>query len=141
MQTMTACVHAYSLNAVSAWSSQIWDALKFEVLNATEDSLAEEALTTIKAIATRLSYDKLTLETLEGTPLFRFVTLIVAKCVKHIHEPQDRYAKQSGQIIGRVAAASPFAFHLVVRTVLPELITMHQDTDAISKKKELLDVF
>lgn len=111
------------------------------MLNATTDDLADEALIAIQAIATRLSYDNLTLQTLERTPLSRFVDVVAKECVKHLHEPQQKYAKQSGQIIGQVASGSPFAFHLIIKGVFPELITVVQDTIALTKKKELLEVF
>jgi len=140
METLSACIEHYDLQPVATWSSQVWDALKFEVLNATEDDLADEALKTLQATAERLSYDGLTLQTLERTPLFRFVEVIAKECVKHLHEPQQRYARQSGQIIGKVACGSPFAFHLIIKGVFPELMTIIQDTNAITKKKELLEV-
>jgi DNA repair/transcription protein MET18/MMS19 len=140
METLSACIEHYDLQPVATWSSQVWDALKFEVLNATEDDLADEALKTLQAMAARLSYDGLTLQKLERTPLFRFVDVVSKECVKHLHEPQQRYAKQSGQIIGRVASGSPFAFHLIIKGVFPELMTIVQDTNAITKKKELLEV-
>lgn len=141
MQTLAACVKAYNFQAIATWSSQVWDALKFEVLNATVDDLADEALKTLQAIATQLSHDALTLQTLERTPLFRFVELVSKECVKHLYEPQQKYAKQSGQIIGKVAGGSPFAFHLIIKGVFPQLVTLVQDTSAIAKKKELLEVF
>jgi DNA repair/transcription protein MET18/MMS19 len=140
METLSACIENYDLQPVATWSSQVWDALKFEVLNATEDALADEALKTLQATAERLSYDGLTLQTLERTPLFRFVDVVAKECVKHLHEPQQRYARQSGQIIGKVASGSPFAFHLIVKGVFPKLITLIQDANAITKKKELLKV-
>jgi DNA repair/transcription protein MET18/MMS19 len=140
METLRACIESYELHPIATWSSQIWDALKFEVLNATEDDLADEALKVLKAMAEQLSYDDLTLQTLERTPLFRFVDIVAKECLKHLHEPQQRYAKQSGQIIGKVASGSPFSFHLIIKGTLPELMTIIQDTDAITKKRELLEV-
>ncbi len=140
METLSACIEHYDLQPVATWSSQVWDALKFEVLNATEDDLADEALRTLQTMAERLSYDGLTLQTLERTSLFRFIDVVAKECVKHLHEPQQRYARQSGQIIGKVASGSPFAFHLIIKGVFPELMTIIQDTDAITKKKELLEV-
>ena len=67
---MTACVNSYGTNPISVWSSQIWNALKYEIISATENDLAEEALGTLRAIATRLSSEELTLQTLSGTMLF-----------------------------------------------------------------------
>jgi DNA repair/transcription protein MET18/MMS19 len=140
METLSACIVHYELQPIATWSPQVWDALKFEVLNATEDDLADEALRVLQTMAEQLSYDGLTLQTLERTPLFRFVDVVAKECVKHLHEPQQRYARQSGQIIGKVASGSPFSFHLIIKGVFPELMTIIEDTDAITKKKELLEV-
>ncbi|KAI9746131.1 MAG: hypothetical protein M1818_000812 [Claussenomyces sp. TS43310] len=139
MRTMTACATLYDPSTVALWSFQIWEALKYEVLNATDDDLAWEALETLQAVVSRLSF-QLTLQTLEDTPLDRYVTLIVTDCNGNLREPQQRYAKQSGQILAKIAASSPLAFHLIIKGVLPPLQTIYQDVNALAKKRDLLEV-
>lgn len=139
MRTMTACGQSYDPMTVSLWSFQVWEALKYEVLSATDDDLAEDALNTLSAIAFRLSF-QLNMQTLEDAPLHRYISLILTDCNSYLREPEQRHAKQAGQILGKIAASSPLAFHLVVKGVLPPLLTVYQDIDALSKKRCLLEV-
>lgn len=139
MQTMIACITSYGIHPVSTWSGQIWNALKYEILSSTENDLVGDALSTLEAIATRLSTGDLTLQTLSGTMLFQYVDMVTKECMKHFQN--KTYVKQSGQILGKIASGSPFSFHLVVKTIFPRLLTVIQDTDAVEEKKELLEIF
>jgi DNA repair/transcription protein MET18/MMS19 len=139
MQTMAACVENYSPKAVSTWASQVWDALKYEVLSATDDELAGEALKVLKAIATRLSVPGVTLERPENAGVLRYTEMICKESIKHL---QDRkQLKATGQILGRVAAGSPSSFESIVQNIFPRLITIVQDTDSFLQRKDLLEVF
>lgn len=139
MRTMAACAQSYDPPTLSLWSFQVWEALKYEVLSATDDDLAAEALSSLAAIAHRLSY-QLSMQTLEDTPLHRYISLILTDCNGYLREPEQRHAKQAGQILAKLSASSPLAFHLIVKGVLPPLSTIYQDIDALSKKRCLLEV-
>jgi DNA repair/transcription protein MET18/MMS19 len=141
MQTMRRCIIRYGWRPAGNWSSQIWDALKYEVLNATEDELADEALSVLQTLSGCLSLEETTLQTLENTVLYKYISAIVKECVKHFKEPQQKYAKEAGKIVGKVASGSAHSFHLVVKEVFPTLLTILQDTPALTKKRELLEVF
>ena len=138
MQTITACASSYSLTTVSNYSVTLWDSLKFEILNVQEEDLAEEALTSLQAIAIRLSRG---LDSTDPkTPLARYLRPITKECNEQLHEPQQKQAKPAGQILSALGIASSVAFYLIVKTVVPPLNTLYQDADSIGKQRALLEV-
>ena len=138
MQTITACASSYSVTTVSSYSVTLWDSLKFEILNAQEEDLAEEALVSLQAIAIRLSRG---LDSTDPkTPLARYLRPITKECNEQLHEPQQKQAKPAGQILSALGIASAVAFYLIVKTVIPPLNTLYQDADSIGKRRALLEV-
>ena len=118
-------------------TTSLWDAVKFEVLNVQEDELASEALLVVKAIAVHLS--KYWPDPADS-PLSRHVKIITTECNEKLQEPQQKQAKQAGQILASVAAASPVAFHFITKDVLPSIFTIYQDRDTLGKQRSLLEV-
>ena len=138
MQTISACATMYGLTAVANFSITLWDSLKFEILNVQEEDLAEEALNSLQAIAVRLSKDLDSTNT--GTPLANYLRPIIKECNEQLREPTHKQAKPAGQILGALSIASPLAFSLVVKDVLPSLDILYQDADSIAKQRALLEV-
>ena len=138
MQTIAACALSYGLNTISNYSVTLWDSLKFEILNVQEEDLAEEALGSLQAIATRLSRG---LDSTDPkTHLARYLRPITTECNEQLQEPQQKQAKTAGQILSVLGIASPVAFYLIVKAVMPPLNTLYQDADSIPKQRALLEV-
>jgi DNA repair/transcription protein MET18/MMS19 len=138
LQTMTACALSYGPTTMSAQSSQLWDAVKFEILNsAGEDDLANEALQTLKAIATCLSKGLTTVPP-ANTPLARYLKAIVKECLELLKEPQQKQAKPAGQILATVATASAPAYAFVMQSTLPALLLIYSDAGVIAKERALM---
>ena len=138
MQTISACVMSYGLAPVSNYSLTLWDSMKFEIFNAQEEDLANEAVISLQAIAIRLSHD---LESTDPkTHLARFLRSVTKECNAHLQEPESKQAKPAGQILSALGTASPVAFHLIVKAVVPLLNTLYDDTDDISRQRALLEV-
>ena len=138
LQTIAACASSYGLTTIANYSITLWDSLKFEILNVQEEDLAEEALKTLRAIAIRLSRD---LESLDPkTPLANYMRPITKECNEQIQEPQQKQAKPAGRILSVLSTASPIAFSLVVRAVLPPLSTLYQGAESVAKQRALLEV-
>ena len=116
----------------------LWDSIKFEILNVQEEDLAEEALVSLQAIALRLSRgtDSSDLK----TPIARYLRPITKECNEQLREPQHKQAKPVGQILSALGIASPVAFYLIVKAVVPSLNTLYQDADGIGKQRALLEV-
>lgn len=138
LQTLTACASSYNVTAISNYSITLWDSLKYEILNAQEEDLAEEALVVMQAIATRLGKDLTSIS--KTSRLARYLKPITDECNKQLREPQHKQAKPAGQILSSIATSSSVAFHLIVKAVVPPLLTLYQDADSIASQKALLEV-
>ncbi|KAI4202363.1 MAG: hypothetical protein LQ350_002581 [Teloschistes chrysophthalmus] len=138
LQTLTACASSYGVAAVSNYSVTLWDSLKYEILNVQEEDLAEEALVTLQAIATRLGVGSNS--TTQTSSLATYLKPILAESKKQLQEPQHKQAKPIGQILGSLGKSSSSAFLLIVKAIVPALLTLYQDSDSIASQKSLLEV-
>ncbi|KAL9123020.1 MAG: hypothetical protein Q9187_000434 [Circinaria calcarea] len=138
LQTISACASSYDVKTVSSYSITLWDSLKYEITNVQEEDLAEEALEVLRAIAIRLSHGVNSAES--QTPLAHYLRPITTECNKHLQAPQHKQAKPAGQILKTLGSASPWAFFLVVKAVLPPILTLYQDVGGIAKQSALLEV-
>ena len=123
---------------MSNYSVTLWDSLKYEILNVQEEDLAEEALKALQAIAIRLGRG---LDSTDPkTPLANYLRPITKECNDQLLEPQHKQAKPAGQILSALGIASPIAFFLIIKAVLPPLSTLYQGADSIAKQRALLEV-
>ena len=138
LQAITACASSYSVSVISNYSITLWDSLKYEILNVQEEDLAEEALLSLQAIAIRLS-DGLTSAD-SKSHLARYLRPITKECNEQLQEPQHKQAKPAGQILSSLGTASTTAYFLIIKAVMPPLMTMYQAADSIAKQRALLEV-
>ena len=129
---------SYGITVVSKHSITLWDSLKFEIWNIQEGDLADEALISLQAIAIRLSRGSISTD--PKTPLATYLRPITKECNEKLQEPQHKQAKAAGEILGALGIASPVTFFLVVKAVLPSLMTLYQDAGSIEKQRALLEV-
>ena len=125
------------VTTISNYSTTLWDSLKYEILNVQEEDVAEEALSALQAIAIKLSRGLTSTD--PKTSLARYLATITKECNDQLQEPQHKQAKPVGQILSSLGKASPVAFFLIVKAVVPPLITLYQDADSISKQRALLE--
>ena len=138
LQTMAACARAYGPHTMSSQGTQLWDAVKFEILNhAAEDDIASAALGVVTAVTTSLSTG-VTAAPPANTPLARFLKAVAKECLGLLKEPQQKQAKPAGQILAAVAAASAPAHAFVMQTTLPVLLGIYADAPAIAKRRALM---
>lgn len=138
LQTVTACASTYSVSVLSNYSITLWDSLKYEILNVQEEDLAEEALLSLQAIAVRLSHGLTSTDS--KTHLARYLRPITKECIEQLQEPQQKQAKPAGQILSSLGTASSVAYFLIIKSVMPPLLTLYQDADSIAKQRALLEV-
>lgn len=93
----------------------------------------------LQAIASKLS-----LELAPSNPtsaLARYLRPITKECNEHLREPLHKLAKPAGLILSSLCQTSPVALFLIVKAILPSLLTLYQDMEGIAQKKALLEVF
>ncbi|KNG85167.1 DNA repair/transcription protein [Aspergillus nomiae NRRL 13137] len=137
LNALIACINSYDPDTVSRYSITIWDALKFEVLNAQEELLSELSLQALQDIAKRLSEGVTQVSDL--LPLAQYMRPITRECNDQLREPQQKQAKPAQQILGFISAASFASFMLAVQAVVAPLLTVYQEADGIAKQRALLD--
>lgn len=111
--------------------------LKFEILNAQEEFLAELSLQTLQSIAQQLSEG--VTQVSQELPLAHFLKPIMKECNEQLREPQQKQAKPAQKILNSVSSASAASFTLTVQAVVAPLFTIYQEADGIAKQRALLD--
>ncbi|OAL35485.1 hypothetical protein AYO20_05335 [Fonsecaea nubica] len=140
LQTLTACATNYDPETLAQFSIPLWDAVKFEVLQAQEPELAEEALHVLKGIAACLSVTVNASQNPTTSPLHQYLSPIKKECLEHLQEPATRQAKASGDILKAVSSASVQAFEVVVETVGPALLGIYQSSAGLVQQRAILEV-
>ena len=124
---------------MARYSISIWDCLKFEILNAQEEVLADESLRVLQEMASRLSEVHKTSP--KQSPLVQYLRPITNDCNEKLKEPQQKQARPAQRILSSLSSASPDAFSLVIQAVVEPLLTVYQDADGIAKQREILEIF
>ncbi|KAK2741913.1 hypothetical protein FQN57_005472 [Myotisia sp. PD_48] len=139
MRALTACIESYDPGVVAPFSISIWSCLKFEILNAQENVLPEEALVVLRALAARLSI--MPPANSHSSRLLQFLRPITKDCSEQLQEPQQKQAKPARQILRSLSAASPASFKIVTESVLQQLIELYRNINGVAKQRELLETF
>ncbi len=140
LSTLSACVAAYSADTIAGWSSQIWDALKFEIWNGENEDFILSALAVLRAMTVSLGRSQYNWSSTDGA-LAEFVIPAATECKNRFQDSKKQYMVSSGKILRSIASGSPYAFHLVAMTVLPDMHVIWQDLNLPSEKKMLLTVY
>ncbi|KAK6380376.1 hypothetical protein LTS17_005566 [Exophiala oligosperma] len=138
LQTLVACSEHYDASTMSQYSITLWDAVKFEVLQAQEPELASEALKVLEGIAACLS--SAPPHNTSSSPLLQYLKPVNKECLEHLQEPASRQAKASGDIVKAVASASVQSFEIVIKAVGPTLFTLYQSAQGLVQQRAVLDV-
>ncbi|KAK5948129.1 hypothetical protein OHC33_010877 [Knufia fluminis] len=141
LQALAACAMNYNPATIAQFSIPLWDAVKFEVLQAQEPFLADEALNVIKNIATCLSR-KTSPHVAEwkADPLIQYLKPINKECLEHLQEPASRQAGASGDILKAAASATARSFDIVMKAVGPALFNLQQSSEGINNQRAILSV-
>jgi DNA repair/transcription protein MET18/MMS19 len=140
LQVLAACANNYDPERLSQFSIPLWDAVKFEVLQAQEPELAEEALHVLKAIAARLSTSPQSIHNAPSSPLLQYLKPVNKECLEHLQEPAARQAKASGDILKAVSSASFLAFEIVIKAIGPSLLTIYQSSHGLVQQRAILEI-
>ncbi|KAK6342855.1 hypothetical protein TWF718_008237 [Orbilia javanica] len=136
LQTITACALAYEKSIIANYWSTLWDAIKYEVLNASDDDLAFEALDAIRAIAKSLSAKLTTV--MRTSSLDKYLKAVTKECLTQLRNPTAKQAKPSASILAAVAVASPVSHATTIQAVLPGLSTTYDGLEEIAKQRSML---
>lgn len=131
---LRACTKRYGPLTINLYSITLWDAVKFEILNAQEEDLADDALRVLYGIGRQLSTS-----THEG-PLQNYLKPICKECNEHLEDTPTKQSSASGRILGAVAESSSESASILVKAVFPQLLRFCQSADNIPRRRGLLEV-
>lgn len=146
---MKYCIKNYSISALDPWAVRIWDALKHEIWWSENSDFVDGALDVVKSLAYAYGQED-TIWNGVGNPITWtnddnlmavLIDRISKECAAQIYNQEDnyRFSQSSARIIGSVAASSPYAFHLVIKRVLPGLLTNLQGETELVRQAALLE--
>ncbi|EDN06215.1 conserved hypothetical protein [Histoplasma mississippiense (nom. inval.)] len=138
LNSLYACISSFDPATVSRYSISVWDTLKFEILHAQEEIIAEESLRVLQCLARRLS----TITTKSQTSaLVQYLKPITKECNEQLREPQQKQAQPARQILRSLSSASLTSFTLIIQDVIVPLLTVYQNAHGIAKQRGLLEAF
>ena len=127
----------YDSVTLADYSVSLWDSMKFEILNAQEEELAEETLRVVCSIIQR-SNDVERGDTSKAS-LSGFSKLVAKECVDRLKEPQHKQGKAAARILSAIAAISPGMYQEVTRTTLPNIVSQYQGSQNVEERTALLE--
>ena len=135
MQTLCACVASYRTEVISNYSTAIWDSLKYEIFNVQEDDLAEQSITALQTMITRLCPSQILLS--REPP--KVLSQIVDECLERLEQPQHKQAKSAMQTLHAIARNAEFSLQFIAKAVLPTLMANYKNADTIEQRKAILE--
>ena len=137
---MGGCVNAYSKEIAAQWCSKIWDALKFEVWDGTNEEFVDRALIVIETIGRKLDDGALDW-TETASPFAQYILTTSTECTRRLLDSKQQHILGSGKILRAVASSSSLGLNLVIKSVIPKLLVIWEDLASKDKKTALLSVF
>ena len=132
LQAIQACISGYAANTINLYAVDLWDALKFEILNVQEEDLGEAALLALSLIAGKFIH-------LDG-PLNAFLRPIIKECNEHLEDAPTKQSIAAGRILYSVASAGQAVADKIARGILPVLFSLYGASESIAKRRGLLEV-
>jgi DNA repair/transcription protein MET18/MMS19 len=123
---------------MSQYSTTLWDSVKYEILSAQDQGLADEALLVLRESAVNLSRSANHSPT--SSPLAQYLRPVTKECIEHLQEPAQRQAKAASDILKAISSANITTFSLIIRSTLTPLFAVYLSADGIIKQRALLEV-
>lgn len=136
--TLTAACSRYSARSIDGYTSQLWAALKFEIIQSEDGSLEQVALEVMTSITASLARGLH--EMPRQSSLSRWLQPIVVEALDQLKEPELKSAKPCGKILKSVATASAICLQIVVQSILPGLLAILDETKEPNRRASLLEV-
>ena len=110
----------------------MWDALKYEVWNMEDESIAASVLDTFTAMAARLSREKEYLRI--------FLSPVAKECREHLEDIPTKQSKASESVIASLSRASVGAFNYLAPPLIEYLLDQFEKADSVTKLHGVLEI-
>jgi DNA repair/transcription protein MET18/MMS19 len=132
LQALFSCVNEYGPQTVNLYSTTLWDSLKYEILSVQEEDLAEESLKVLGEISRQLS-------TGPQEPLIAYLKPVAKECNQHLEDAPTKQSQGATRMLHAIASSSPAACNYILSAVLPNIFTLYQGTQDMTKRKALVE--
>lgn len=136
--TLNACCQTYSARTLDAYTSQLWASLRFEIIQSEDELLEKFVLQLMTSISRCLC--KGLIDMPKSGSLSRWLQPIVTESMSQLQEPDHKTAKPCGRILHSVAIAAQVCLDVVVRSILPGLLALCQESEDNNRTTSLLEV-
>ncbi|KAG5518971.1 hypothetical protein PMAC_002502 [Pneumocystis sp. 'macacae'] len=131
------CMETYSPLVIETYVIQIWDMLKNEIFENSDDDLVKKSLDCLFIISKVFSQE--ILKNSESTLLVKFLTPISNEINIHFEEPDTKTAKNSIKILYSLSSTSKYAFEILFEFCIPNLLSRFEKKDSINTKAAILE--
>ncbi|BFZ53302.1 hypothetical protein PYCC9005_000325 [Savitreella phatthalungensis] len=138
MLTISAACDVYRDAELAPYARQLWDAIKYEIIQAEDSLLEDVALDTLTALTRCLSRGARHLES--GGPLSSWLQGVSNEIAEQLQEPELKSAKPCGKVLKAVAVASPLCWKVLAQACTPRIRALLQEETTLSKRTSLIEV-
>ncbi|KAG4306441.1 hypothetical protein PORY_000429 [Pneumocystis oryctolagi] len=131
------CIEIYSPHIIKMYDIQIWNMLKSEIFDRSDESLIKESLDCLFIISRILS--KEILEVSKDTSLLKFLKPISDEINKNFEEPDTKVAKNSIKVLYSLSSSSKYAFEILSKSCVSNLLTKFQEETSTNTKAAILE--
>jgi DNA repair/transcription protein MET18/MMS19 len=116
----------------------MWDAVRFEILNANDDEISSYAINLLKAIIKSLSFGLL--EPTKTSPLGLFLKNVTEICLKELKDIESKMARPAGKLLSACASVSIPAYKYISEVTIPILVALFRESESVNKWTAVLQV-
>ena len=131
LQALHDIVQSYGPRVIGVYSVTLWDTIKFEVLQAQDEELAQESLKVLSAVALVLSRGP-------RDGLVAYLKHVVKESNEHLEDAPTKQSEAASRILFAVSSSSWLASNIIVSGVVPHIAILYQGTEDVQKKRGLV---
>lgn len=138
LDLLSLCMETYSPNVTEIYVLQIWNTLKNDLFEGIDDDFLKKSLDCLFIISKTLS--KETLETSKKNSLLELFGFVSDEINEHFKEPGTKTAKNSIKILYVLSSSSNYAFEILSKFFLPDLVSRFEKEDSINTKTAIFEL-
>lgn len=131
LHTLQSIVENYGPKSIGIYAITLWDAIKFEILQAQEEDLAKESLKVLSGISQTLSRSP-------EADLTTYLKPVVKECNEHLEDAPTKQSEASERMLFAIACTSWEACNYITAGVLPQLFVLYHSTKDMPKRRALI---
>jgi DNA repair/transcription protein MET18/MMS19 len=113
------------------YSITLWDTIKFEILQAQEEDLAQESLKVLAAMAFTLSSGS-------KDALLIYLKPVIKESNEHLEDAPTKQSEAASRILSAISCASWEACNAIIAGVIPHLLGLYKSTQDMPKRRSLI---